>query len=132
MNSPLPRLLRILLVFTTISLILIPLSQLHAQDNLPFIPSLGDVPLMKGLTLVEDSETVLDLPEGRIVEIFATGTLSQHTISQFYLKTLPALGWNTSTSDDSFSRDNETLSISYFPGENLNTVRFALSPQNPS
>ena len=99
-----------------------------AYDNNSFIGSLGDVPLMKELSIVENSETSLDLPDGRIVEIFATGSLSKDAISKFYQESLPTLGWKHEQGN-SYIRDKESLKLDFFDGDNsFTTLRFTISP----
>ena len=94
-----------------------------------FIDALGDVPIMDALSIVDDSETTLDLPEGRIVEVFATGAVSKEELSAFYHANLPNLGW-LEQSPLAYQRSGENLEIDtfYAQEQGIMTVRFTLSP----
>src|SRR3546814_2101394 len=52
-----------------------------------------DLPLMPGLAEIADAATVLDAPQGRIVESYAPGTVAAAEFRSFYAQSLPQLGW---------------------------------------
>lgn len=96
-----------------------------------FVAGLEDLPLMPGLSTLEDAAVVFDTPQGRIVEAFATGAVSRAAIEAFYAETLPQLGW-TQADGGSWRREGEALRLEFVEGsENRGQgliVRFALSP----
>ncbi len=93
-----------------------------------FLEGLEDVPLMPGLSTVEDAGIVFDSPGGRIVEVYATGALRRGLVVGFYAETLPALGW-TAQSEVRYVREGEVLALDLFGPENDLLVRFTLSPE---
>ncbi|WP_259781533.1 hypothetical protein [Aestuariispira ectoiniformans] len=96
-----------------------------AQD---FVPGSEDLPLMDALSIQDKDAVVFDDPEGRIVEAFATGTVSEDEVLAFYRNTLPELGWQQ-LSATSFSREDETLTLEFSEQDDLLVVRFTLAPQ---
>ncbi len=97
-----------------------------------FVAGLEDLPLMPGLSTLEDTAVVFDTPQGRIVEAFATGTMSRAAIEAFYAETLPQLGW-TKADEGGWLREGEALRLEFVEadqdrGQGL-IVRFALSPE---
>lgn len=98
-----------------------------AAEEDKFVAGFGDLPLMKGLAAVPDSETVFDTPAGRIVESYAAGEVARGSVEAFYRKSLPQLGWRR-VKADVYRREEETLTIEYKNrGETL-TVHFMLAP----
>ena len=96
-----------------------------AQDFLSVSP---DLPLMEGLTEIEEEAFVFDKPEGRILEAYAVGGVTQAAVIAFYRETLPQLGW-AATGPASYLREGESLVMSFTPGTSSLTVRFSLHPQ---
>lgn len=92
-----------------------------------YVEDLVDLPLMEGLSLVEDAGFVFEQENGRIIEKMAIGALSQDSIKKFYADALPQLGW-TSTGNNSFTRDKEELSLSYRKEGHLSVVIFHVNP----
>lgn len=93
-----------------------------------FLTLLEDLPLTPGL--VEDVGRGLsfDSAGGRIVEAYATGTVSETQVLDFYRETLPQLGW-TADSRTHFYRNGERLRIELMRGVGGLTVHYLLSPQ---
>ena len=108
-----------------LSLLLIFAAPAAAQEFLSVSP---DLPLMTGLSEVEEEAVVFDKPEGRIVEAYAIGAVSQDAVIAFYRETLPQLGW-AATGPASYVREGEALVMSFTPGTSSLTVRFSLQPQ---
>jgi hypothetical protein len=84
-----------------------------------FISVLGDVPLMSGLLIVEESLLSFDKPNGRFLEILAVAKpgLEVSDIEAFYASSLPALGW-TQKLFGTFVRQDELLTINLDHGAN--------------
>ena len=93
-----------------------------------FVPGTEDVPLMRGLAPVAGSSVVFDKPEGRIVEVQASGKLTRAAVRGFYEATLPRLGW-TAAGADAWRREGEVLRLDYREDRGILTVGFTLSPQ---
>lgn len=88
-----------------------------------FAHGFEDLPIMPELQQVDDRQFKFDTPSGRIIEAVFTGEQTNQTaISEFYMKTLPQLGWKVKqrgTQYFSFSRDDEELR---FTIENSNPI----------
>ena len=93
-----------------------------------FLVGLEDVPVMDGLEVAEDSSMVFDSPAGRIVEVYAIGNTGRAAVTDFYSRTLPALGW-TREGDRRYAREGEALAMDFFGPEGELTIRFTLAPQ---
>ena len=91
-----------------------------------FIEGLADVPLMPGLSVVEDAGLRFDNPAGRIVEIIAVGEVSAKAVAEFYATTLPQLGWRGA--NNSYRREGERLRIETGVADGKLAVRFFLTP----
>tara|TARA_B100001996_G_scaffold378866_1_gene363697 strand:+ start:917 stop:1309 length:393 start_codon:yes stop_codon:yes gene_type:complete len=89
---------------------LFSVSSLRSQDSYKFFSVIDDLPLMDGLFEVVDSGVAFETARGRIIEVSATGVLSQDKLLAFYNKTLPQLGWYRKESGI-FKREGEILSL---------------------
>ena len=100
-----------------------------------------DIPLAPGLSEFDRGQLVFDKPEGRIVRIEAERVSVQGAngaVPNFYSETLPNLGWQLNSSDNTgdnigdnvltFQRGGETLLISV----QRDRVVFKLSPLSKS
>jgi hypothetical protein len=95
----------------------------------PFLKTMTDIPLMKGMIEVENDSIVFDKPSGRIVESAAkTRELNKEDIMEFYSRALPQLGWQK-TGEGCYIRDGEKLNISVIAGPQNSTVRFMVTPR---
>ncbi len=77
-----------------------------------FLRAIDDVPLAAGLT--EEAEPVVfESDQGRVVQTVAAGHVRTAEVADFYVTSLPALGWKHLPSDTalSFERENERLNI---------------------
>jgi hypothetical protein len=92
----------------------------------PFIERLGDVPLMPGLSIVDDGGVDFDAPGGRIVEVTAAGAVPRAAVLHFYRQSLPPLGWNGR--DLVYQREGEKLRIELAGAGARTEVRFFLTP----
>jgi hypothetical protein len=93
-----------------------------------FLSRLEDMPLMPGLSEDTKSGVSFDTADGRIVEAFARGNVTERQVLDFYRETLPQLGW-TAESSTEFSRGGEKLQIDLVPDDQGMVVRYSLSPQ---
>ncbi|MEX0921532.1 MAG: hypothetical protein WD489_00435 [Rhodovibrionaceae bacterium] len=108
-------------------LVAAPALAVSVQADDGFISNVPDLPLMPGLEEVPEQAIVFDKPEGRIVETFAIGLVTQDAVIAFYRETLPQLGW-TATGPASYKREGEQLVLAFTPGHDSLIVRFMLSP----
>src|SRR5579883_1302919 len=86
-----------------------------------------DVPLMRELAPVKDSDIVFDKPEGRIIEASARGNVTKAAVQKFYATTLPQLGWKSS--GQSWTRETETLHLDFAGRDGDLWVTFTLLPK---
>ena len=92
-----------------------------------FVPGTEDVPLMRELAPVKDSDMVFDKPEGRIIEASARGKVTKAAVRSFYASTLPQLGWKAS--GESWTRETETLHLDFSGHDGDLWVTFTLLPK---
>lgn len=100
-----------------------------AQPSGGFVAGLEDVPLPADFSVVRDSTTVFDKPEGRIVESYATGPGSSAAVLAFYDEALAHLGWER-LGPGRFLREGELLQIEIIAHDGPLTVRYRLAPQS--
>lgn len=94
-----------------------------------FLPGLGDVPVMPGLSPVKDGSLVFDKPGGRIAEAIVRGVASRSQVEAFYADALPPLGWRRAAAGR-FTRETEELRMEFLAGPaGATTVRFILIPR---
>ncbi|MGQ0663416.1 MAG: hypothetical protein ACT4P2_07480 [Pseudomonadota bacterium] len=94
-----------------------------------FFAALEDLPVMPGLVELAERGVVFDAPEGRIVEVYAEGTVGREDVLGFYASTLPQLGWRPAGPSD-FRREGERLILEFPAGGAAGRllVRFYLAP----
>lgn len=80
-----------------------------------FIEGLEDVPLMDGISQIQKDTISFGNEESRFVEAYLTSSkIGFKAIENFYIKTLPQLGWTYQGKDANtllFYRENEMLEI---------------------
>ena len=81
----------------------------HAAEA-SYVAGFESLPLMPGLREQENERVNFDTAAGRIVEAKTRGQVEAQAVEDFYLKTLPQLGWQK-TGSFSFEREGERLSI---------------------
>ncbi len=81
----------------------------HANE---FLKAIDDVPLIAGLTELTDP-LVFESDQGRVVRTSAEGQKGAAQIADFYVATLPSLGWKRTEDLNrlAFVRENEELNI---------------------
>ncbi len=95
-----------------------------------FLDGFEDLPLMPALRQSDHTTTLFDTPYGRIVEAYATGSTTRQQVLDFYVSTLPQLGWRQ-VGQTEFRREGESLRIEFprpRPGGPALVVRFEVSP----
>lgn len=93
-----------------------------------FVSGTDDLPLMPGLEEVDGSAMVFSKPQGRIVEVTASGTVTREAVRAFYDGTLPQLGWDR-LETGRWRRENELLQFDMADSEAGLLVQFSLGPQ---
>mgnify|MGYP003552690369 CR=1 FL=1 len=93
----------------------------HAAD---FLKAIDDVPLVAGLTERADA-VVFESEQGRVVKTSASGSADYGAVRDFYLTTLPSLGWKLEGEGAggklAFTREHERLTLSIEPAAGVNS-----------
>jgi len=98
-------------------------------DATLFFETLQDVPVMPGLTELEDYTLVFDKPEGRIIEMVARiDGASVSDVRDYYRRSLPQLGW-VMASQDVYMRGEEHLSLNFESEQNDSFLRMTVQPR---
>lgn len=92
-----------------------------------FVAGFEDLPLMPGLSQMTGTSVLFDTPQGRIVQASAVGDVSRLELLQFYVETLPQLGW-TRVGEEEFRREGEQLRFEFKVVPNGLEVRFLVEP----
>lgn len=101
--------LKYLFIALFISIVLA--SPLFATD---FIEGMEDIPMMDGLEQVKSENISFGNEESRFIEVYLSGKTSFSTVENFYVNTLPQLGWDLEEKKQDilyFYRDNEVIEI---------------------
>lgn len=97
-----------------------------------YLTNLPDIPLPDRLSESEEGALVFDKPEGRLIEVRASGSLAPKLVAQFYRDSLPGLGWvMLPIAKDKalrFRRDKEILVIQISENFEGTIVQFQLKP----
>ena len=86
----------------------------------------GDLPIMQGMAIESQLGFAFDSPEGRIVQVFATGPSENTPVISYYNAALAGLGW--AGADGRWQRDGEVLVISQVEMASGRLWRIRLSP----
>ena len=86
----------------------------------------GDLPIMQGMAIEPQLGFAFDSPEGRIVQVFATGPSENASVISYYNAALAGLGW--AGADGRWQRDGEVLVISQVEMASGRLWRIRLSP----
>lgn len=93
-----------------------------------FVSGIADLPLMPGLEEVAESAVVFSKPQGRIVEVMASGAVTRDAVRAFYDRVLPQLGWRRAPVRG-WLRENELLRFTMKDGKTGLVIQFSLTPQ---
>ena len=102
---------------------------LDANESPAFFSAISDLPVMPGLTEMESDSSIYDVPEGRIVTLYARAdnNISPEQIRAYYEKILPQFGW-LKRQPDSYIREHETLGFSYQKADDSLVIEITLEP----
>jgi hypothetical protein len=128
--------IRFLSVFFVAAFLIVPAAFSATQNASAIAPparffsEMQDIPLIPGLNELTDQTVTFDKPEGRIVESVAE-IESGNTVSvkKAYEETLPQLGW-TKISDNSYTRESESLTLNFESYNGRNFVRILVRPKD--
>lgn len=87
----------------------------------------GDLPIMNAMTIEPQLGFAFDSPEGRIVQVFATGPEDSAAVIAYYNDALSGLGWRGQ--DGRWNRGDEALTISQVEMASGMLWRFRLNPR---
>ena len=94
-----------------------------------FVNDSEDIPLIKGLKQTSEENLGFDTSSGSISSITYKSEIALKEIKEFYIKTLPQLGWNITKNKSEqliLIRDNEKVEISFINENGENLVKFLL------
>ena len=109
-----------------------------ADKSTEYFESLADLPIAPGLAEERDEAMVFDKPDGRIVEVVASGRTPVAGVEKFYTSVLPALGWTLASKNRDgrgvklgFEREGENLllTIGTRQGDEITRLVVELSPE---
>ncbi len=116
---------RIFAVAATYAVVMVAGIAVGAAER--FFSGIEDLPVMPGLEQMRDAGVSFDKPEGRIVEVAASGKVSRRAVVEFYRAVLPQLGWRAA-GKGRYRREGEHLNLSFSASGPTLTVRFSLRP----
>ena len=87
----------------------------------------GDLPIMQGMVIEPQLGFAFDSPEGRIVQVFATGPQDSAGVIAYYNDALSGLGW--SGQNGRWNRGDEALTISQVEMASGMLWRIRLNPR---
>ena len=93
-----------------------------------FVSGVADLPLMPGLEEIDGSAMVFSKPQGRIIEVMASGAVSRDAVRAFYDRALPQLGWRR-VEANSWLREHELLRFDMRDQKKGLVIQFSLTPQ---
>ena len=89
-----------------------------SQDNQKYVFGSIDIPLFEGLKLRSEDSTDFDSTSGNITISIYQGKIDVSKLRDFYLESLPQLGWELSDDDGktlTYKRDADLLKIAVLP-----------------
>lgn len=114
-------------ILNVLTLLLLSVGYAHAAEE-KFLQTAMDIPLMEGTEELPEEAVIFDKPEGRFVETLVALKDENETKTQsFYQRTMPQLGW-TMIRENLFSREGETLQMSFETHEGAKYLKFVIAP----
>lgn len=120
-----------LLFIASCSISKAPNPQIYQDGPMQFVEGSQDIPLAKGLEKIQEDGLGFDSVGGSIVSVSYKNNNESREIKDFYLSTLPQMGWKIAKSDNlisldtvDFVRDEERLEIEFVSENNMSLVRF--------
>jgi hypothetical protein len=103
---------------------------LAPQASRDFVQGSEDIPLLLEMQRVSDDNLGFDSNSGSIISSSYETKIPFKMVKEFYLKTLPPMGWNIMKNFEnnvSFKRDKENLNIEFLKEDNKKIVKFFIS-----
>lgn len=99
-----------------------------------FVKGSEDIPLVNKLEILENENVDFDSSSGRISRVEYKSSINLETVQEFYLKTLPQMGWKLVQNDQNrslFTREGQKLEIQFFTSEEEKSdiVKFSINPK---
>ncbi len=98
----------------------------------PFVEGFEDIPVPDNMKQIESDNVAFGNAETSLTEAYLQGNVSFDEVNNFYLNTLPQLGWEFSGKNNnvlSFRRDNQLLEIAK-EGKNPLVIRITVKSWN--
>ncbi len=95
-----------------------------------FVQGSEDIPLLQGMEKISGDSLGFDSNSGSIINSGYSTKISLNKTKNFYLKTLPQMGWKIKKDLENyaeFTRENEKLEIEFENKGGLHLVRFFIS-----
>jgi hypothetical protein len=95
-----------------------------------FVQGSEDIPLLRGMEKMPDESLGFDSNSGSVISSSYKSEVELKKVKNFYLKTLPRMGWNTTSDSNNcieFTRENEKLEIEFEEQDDVNMVKFFIS-----
>lgn len=105
-------------------------SEIENQASEDFVQGSEDIPLLVGMEKINDDSLGFDSSSGSIMASSYKTAADIEKIKNFYLKTLPQMGWKLEKEEKhklSFKRDKEKLEIEFKNQIGKNLVHFFIS-----
>ena len=100
----------------------------YVRAETQYFHHLSDVPVMPALTISPEESYLFDKAQGRIIsEVAYADNVSIKSIENYYIQSLPALGWSQEATRF-FKRGREKLEIMIETQGSVHRVQFFLSP----
>lgn len=97
-----------------------------------FVQGSEDIPLLVGMEQINNDALGFDTASGSIMSSSYETLVDFEMIKDFYIETLPQIGWqisNNSPNKVSFNREKETLEINFIAEDETDIVRFLISSE---
>ena len=95
-----------------------------------FVNQNTDLPLMEGLSQIDEDSVGFDGETGSIVSVSYESKIVFSEVQKFYLETLPQMGWKLSSNENDkliFNREKDKVEIEFYDDDSKNIVKFFIS-----
>lgn len=100
------------------------------QATEEFVQGSEDIPLLTGMGKTSEDTVGFDSSSGSIISSSYASTISHKEVRNFYIKTLPQMGWQIVKNLENkvvFKRERENLEIEFDKENGKSVVRFFIS-----
>jgi hypothetical protein len=106
------------------------ISNISSEPKAQYVVGAADIPLYQGLNFIAEESSNFDTISGNIVSSKYIGDVKAKDVQNFYLKTLPQLGWKVdekSIEKLMLKRNNDSLEIDFEYGSKGLYIKFFIS-----